>query len=376
MLMSIVGNRPQFVKMAPIAHEIRARGLRDLIVHTGQHYDENMSDVFFREMDIPKPDISLTVEGRSHAQMTAEIMVKLEAVMLEHKPEAIVIYGDTNTTLAAAIVAVKLHIPIAHIEAGPRLYDLSSPEEVNRIFADHMARLRFCPDALSVEHLRKENITQGVTLAGDLMFDSFLHFLPRARKQSTVLKQFGLVGKPYTLLTAHRPNNTDSDTAIAGLLKLCESLKGDVLFAVHPRTKAAFIRAGLWETLNALPHVQLSQPLGYLDILAALDGCERVVTDSGGLQKEAFFAGKPGAVLFNSSPWPYLVTDGWLHCVGSLDDTAPESMLATIATMQPKPTRGDYFGDGRAAKKIVDALIAEGLLPETADQAMRRSASA
>jgi len=373
MLMSIVGNRPQFVKMAPIAHEIRARGLRDLIVHTGQHYDENMSDVFFREMDIPKPDISLTVEGRSHAQMTAEIMVKLEAVMLQHKPEGIVIYGDTNTTLAAAIVAVKLHIPIAHIEAGPRLYDLSSPEEVNRIFADHMARLRFCPDALSVEHLRKENITKGVTLAGDLMFDSFLHFLPRAKAQSTVLNQFGLEGKPYTLLTAHRPNNTDSDLAITRLLALCEMLEGDVLFAVHPRTKAAFIRAGLWEKLQTLPHVHISPPLGYLDILAALDGCARVITDSGGLQKEAFFAGKPGAVLFNSSPWPYLVSDGWLHCVGSLDETDPQPMRATFAAMQPQASRGDYFGDGRAAKIIVDALVAEGLLT-TATSPARASA--
>ena len=362
MLLSIVGNRPQFIKMAPIAAELRARGLSDVIVHSGQHYDENMSDIFFLEMGIPKPDIALVNAERSHARMTAEMMVKFEEVFLQKKPTGIVIYGDTNTTLAAALVAVKMHIPIAHIEAGPRIYDIDTPEEINRIVADHSARLRFCPDWTSVENLAKENITQGVHFTGDLMYDSFQYFLPRAKQQSSLLERLGLQDKPYILVTIHRPNNTDDPKAIARLVALCEQSSMPLLFAVHPRTKAALEREGKWHTLQQLPHVYFTNPLGYLDILAALDGCSQVITDSGGLQKEGYFARKPVINLFHISPWPMLVKDGWINPIGCLSDIDTGTVLAAVKDAKPGSEGENYFGDGGAAKKIVDTLVAHGYI--------------
>ncbi|MFY2060528.1 non-hydrolyzing UDP-N-acetylglucosamine 2-epimerase [Achromobacter xylosoxidans] len=360
MLLSIVGNRPQFIKMAPISTELRARGLADIIVHSGQHYDENMSDIFFREMGIPKPEISLTNIERSHSRMTAEIMIKMEEVFLDRRPTGVVIYGDTNTTLAAALVAVKMHIPIAHVEAGPRIYDLKTPEEINRLVADHAAQLLFCPDAPSVENLKKENIIRGVHLTGDLMYDSFLHFLPRAQAVSTVLERCGLKGEEYALVTIHRPNNTDDPVAIKRLVELCERFPMKLLFAVHPRTKAALQREGMWEHLNSLANVRITEPLGYLDILAALDGASLVLTDSGGLQKEGYFARKPVIALFHISPWPLVVADGWINPIGCLSDIDTDIALAAVHAAKPGRDGGDYFGDGRAAKKIVDLLIEQG----------------
>lgn len=360
MLLSIVGNRPQFIKMAPISAELRARGLADIIVHSGQHYDENMSDIFFKEMGIPKPEISLTNTERSHTRMTAEIMVKMEDVFLQKKPSGVVIYGDTNTTLAAALVAVKMHIPIAHVEAGPRIYDLDTPEEINRLVADHAARIRFCPDVSSVENLRKENITSGVHLTGDLMYDSFLHFLPLARASSTVLDRCGLKDEEFALITIHRPNNTDDPVAIERLVEVCERSPMKLLFAMHPRTKAALQRENKWERLSALPNLRITEPLGYLDILAALDGASLVITDSGGLQKEGYFARKPVVNLFYISPWPLVVADGWINPIGCLSDVSADTVLAAMREGKPGRDGGNYFGDGRAAKKIVDLLIEQG----------------
>ena len=360
MLITVVGNRPQFVKLAPVAHEIRRRSLPSLTVHSGQHFDASMSDVFFDELGIPPPDIQLVVQGRTHARATGEMMAAIEDVLLERRPTGVLVYGDTNTTLAAALAAVKLCLPIAHVEAGPRIYDMRSPEEINRIVADHSSSLRFCPDAASVENLRRENITSGVIETGDAMYDAFEHFRPIARTASRVLDQHGLRDTPFTLLTAHRPNNTDSDVAIARLVELCEAIDGPVLFPVHPRTKAALDRAGLWNALASLAHVRAVPPLGYLDVVAALDGCARVVTDSGGLQKEAFFARKPAIVLFAVSPWPALVDDGWVRPMGSLDETLPADILPAIAAARPARTAGAHFGDGRAATRIVDALEQHG----------------
>lgn len=362
MLLSIVGNRPQFIKMAPISAELEARGIADIIVHSGQHYDENMSDIFFKEMGIPKPEISLVNSERSHSRMTAQIMMMLEDVFLEKKPTGVIIYGDTNTTLAAALVAVKMHIPIAHVESGPRIYDIDTPEEINRLVADHAARLRFCPDMPSVENLKKENITQGVHFTGDLMYDSFLHFLSRAKAQSTVLDRTGLKGEKYALATIHRPNNTDDPVAIQRLLELCERSPVKLLFAVHPRTKAAFQRESKWDSICTLPNVRVTEPLGYLDILAALDGASLVITDSGGLQKEGYFARKPVVNLFYISPWPLLVADGWINPIGCLSEIETDTVLAAIKNAKPGDEGGDYFGDGRAAEKIVDLLIEQGFV--------------
>ena len=362
MLLSIVGNRPQFIKMAPLSAELGRRGYREVIVHSGQHYDQDMSDVFFAEMGIREPDIALTNQERSHARMTAEMMVKFEEVMLRERPSGVVIFGDTNTTLAAALVAVKMHIPIAHVEAGPRIHDINTPEEINRIVADHAARLRFCPDAQSVENLRNESIVAGVYQTGDLMYDSFLHFLPRAKEQSTVLDRSGLTGTPYGLVTIHRPNNTDDPLALRRLVEICKQAPLHLLFAVHPRTRAALHREDLWEVLCRLRNVHVTKPLGYLDILAALDDATLVITDSGGLQKEGYFARKPVVNLFHTSPWPALVSDGWVHPIGTLAEINEQEALAAISSVEAGREGPQYFGDGRASKQIVDLLEQHGFL--------------
>lgn len=369
MMLTVIGNRPQFIKMAPISAEIAKRGLQEHIVHTGQHYDDAMSDVFFREMQIPSPHTQLAVEGKGHAKMTAEMMIKLDEVIDRVNPASMLIYGDTNSTLAAALVASKRHIPIAHVEAGPRTYDMTSPEEVNRIFADYTSVLRFCPDEISVANLARESMTKGVSFSGDLMYDAFMMFSDKAVKESDVVKRFALEGKRYALMTSHRPNNTDSPEAIKGMVQLLEETPMPILFAVHPRTKAALTREGMWEKVNALPNVMIAPPLGYIDLLAALASCEVVLTDSGGLQKEGFFAGKPVLNLFYLTPWPNIEENGWIYNTQCLDKADIAAIHARMAQWRPTTERKPLFGDGNARVKVVDALVEHGFFKSAAAKA-------
>ena len=369
MMLTVIGNRPQFIKMAPISAEIAKRGLREHIVHTGQHYDDAMSDVFFREMHIPSPHTQLAVEGKGHAKMTAEMMVKLDDVLDETGATSMLIYGDTNSTLAAALVASKRHIPIAHVEAGPRTYDMTSPEEVNRLFADYTSKLRFCPDEISVANLARESITEGVSFTGDLMFDAYTLFAEKAAAQSDIVKRLGLEGKPYALMTSHRPNNTDTAEAIKGMVALLEAAPMPILFAVHPRTKAALTRESMWEKVNAMNNVIITGPLGYIDMLAALESCEMVLTDSGGLQKEGFFAGKPVLNLFALTPWPNIEANGWLHNTGYLDNADIKDIHARMLHFRPTAERKPFFGDGTARVKVVDALVKHGFFDAKAAKA-------
>jgi UDP-N-acetylglucosamine 2-epimerase len=360
MLITIVGNRPQFVKMAPVSAELRRRGKGELIIHTGQHFDANMSDIFFDEMRIPAPDVHLAIGERSHARMTAEMLVRLEDELAGRKPEAVLIYGDTNSTLAAALAAVKLQIPIAHVEAGARMHDIDMPEEINRIVADHAARLRFCADHQSVENLAKENVVAGVIETGDLMLDAFRLFAPAARARTELLQRLGIAGKEFALLTAHRPNNTDDPET----LKRCiEALSGSplpVVFAVHPRTHIAFERHGLWTRLEALPNIRLTRALGYTDILTLVQAAAIVVTDSGGLQKEAYFAGKPCLIIFHVTPWPNIRDAGWQKLVQGFDRLDVAAFHADLMDFRPSGPRPRFFGNGEGARKVVDALEEHG----------------
>jgi UDP-N-acetylglucosamine 2-epimerase len=360
--MTVVGNRPQFVKMGPVSAELRSRGHREFIVHTGQHFDENMSGVFFEELGLPRPDLHLHVQGRRHGQMTAEMLGRLEEVMLEQRPPWVLVYGDTNSTLAAALAAVKLQIPLAHVEAGPRIYDIDTPEEINRIVADNAARLRFCPDLPSVQNLAKENLTQGVYFTGDVMYDAFLICSRRAEERSTILDRLQLRQAAFVLLTVHRPNNTDSPEALGRLVELLRGSPMAVVFPVHPRTEAALKRVGLWDTLNALPQVQAIPAVGYLDMLALTNAAQIVFTDSGGLQKEAFFARKPVVVLFYVSPWPQIVESGWLKLCWKDDGIDPDGAIELMHTFRPSGYPGPIFGDGHAAVRIVDVLEQRGWL--------------
>jgi UDP-N-acetylglucosamine 2-epimerase (non-hydrolysing)/UDP-GlcNAc3NAcA epimerase len=356
-LLTVVGNRPQFIKMAPLSAEIRQRGYREFIVHTGQHHDDNMSQVFFDELNLPRPDINLEIGGGTHGQMTATMLAALEPLFIEKKPQGVLVYGDTNSTLAATLAAVKLHIPIVHVEAGPRIYDIDSPEEVNRLVADHSARLRFCPDLVSVQNLAKESITQGVHFSGDVMYDAFLTFSKVAATRSSVLESTGLKpGEPFALLTAHRPNNTDTAEALNRLVLLLKESPIPVVFPVHPRTEAALKKYDLWDTLARYDHIKRLPAVGYLDILNLLNHASVVLTDSGGLQKEGFFAGKPVFVLFYTTPWPQIEACGWQRLSWDGQGIDVPTLLREMTSFTPPDKRPDLFGDGRAAAHIVDVL--------------------
>ncbi|AQS60649.1 UDP-N-acetylglucosamine 2-epimerase (non-hydrolyzing) [Desulforamulus ferrireducens] len=346
--------------MAPVSAEISKRGYKEYIIHTGQHFDDNMSKVFFDELNIPQPNLSLSLGTGSHGKMTALMLMELEIILQEKKPSGVIIYGDTNSTLAAALAAVKLHIPIAHVEAGPRIYDINTPEEINRIVADHAAKLRFCPDIVSVQNLAKENILNGVYFTGDVMFDSYLIFSKVAREKSTIINSLNLNTNEYALLTIHRPNNTDTEDALKRVIKVLENAKMKIVFPVHPRTEAAFKRHGLWESLKAINHAKVIPAVGYLDILELINNAKIVLTDSGGLQKEAFFAGKPVLVLFHTTPWPQIQSCGWQKCCWDNNGIDVNRVIELISSYMPTNRRPNLFGDGNAASKIVDLLENHG----------------
>lgn len=279
-ILSVVGARPQFIKAAPVSRALSRAGIEDILVHTGQHYDANMSDVFFDELGIPQPQANLNVGSGSHAEQTAHMLLRLEPLMVQHHPDAVLVYGDTNSTLAGALVAAKLGLKLAHVEAGLRSFNRTMPEEHNRVLTDHIADLLFCPTQSAVDLLAREGITRGVYMVGDTMFDAVLLFSDLARQRSTILQDLGLEAKSYLLATVHRPYNTDVPENLLAILRALADSGQTVIFPVHPRTR---------QRLPALdaPNVRLVEPVGYLDMLLLEQNACRILTDSGGVQKEA-----------------------------------------------------------------------------------------
>lgn len=355
-LVTIVGNRPQFIKMAPISKLLKERGYNEIIIHSGQHFDYSMSELFFKELEISQPNFHLSITQKTHGRMTAEILLQLEDIFEKIKPENILIYGDTNTTLAAALAAVKLKIPMAHVESGPRIYDIDTPEEINRIVADHASRIRFCPDIPSIQNLAKENITDGVYLTGDVMYDAYLYFSEVSKKKSTILDDLNLTSQEFLFLTVHRPNNTNGKEILENMLSTLKNIKYKVVFAVHPRTEQSFKTHNLWDALNNLSNLLVIPALGYLDTLALVNNCKCVLTDSGGLQKEAYFAKKDCLVLFYTTPWPQIRDSGWQKVVGCFDKINSEIVSEEIESFNKDRSYDDFFGNGTAAKIIVDLL--------------------
>lgn len=358
-IVTIVGNRPQFIKMAPLSQELKLRGYKELILHTGQHFDENMSQVFFEELNIPSPDIHLSISGKSHGRMTGEMLIQIEEILLKYMPNGVLIYGDTNSTLAAALAAVKLKIPVAHVESGPRIYDLKTPEEVNRIVADHVSQLRFCPDTISVQNLEKESIIDGVYFTGDLMFDSFVKFSQEALLKSKIINQLNIQHRSYALMTVHRPDNTGSVESLNRIIELIKGTPLDIIFPMHPRTEAAFKQYNLWGEIASLQNIRIISPVGYLDMLELINHSTIVITDSGGLQKEAFFAGKPLVVLYFTTPWPQIEASRWLECCWKGNGIDVERIIDLIKNFSVPTIKPTLFGDGNAAIKIVDILEKE-----------------
>lgn len=345
---SVVGARPQFVKAAPVSHELRKHH-KEVLIHTGQHYDDNMSDAFFRALDIPDPDFNLGIGSGSHGRQTGQMLEALEGVLERVGPDVVLVYGDTNSTLAGALAAAKLQIPLGHVESGLRSYNRTMPEEINRVIADHVANLLLCPTATAVQNLRREGITSDVHLVGDVMYDVALQSREAARKRRKV-EALGLDPKGYLLVTVHRPSNADNATNLKSILTALGRSKEVVVFPIHPRTRAAIAL----HKLKAPGNVRVLDPLDYLDFLDLLMNARRVITDSGGVQKEAFFAGVPCLTLRQETEWPETIADGWNTLVG----TDPDRILKALKASDPGTPRGDYFGDGHAARRIREAMEA------------------
>jgi UDP-N-acetylglucosamine 2-epimerase len=348
-IVSVVGARPQFIKSAPVSLAIADAGHEEYLVHTGQHYDYEMSDIFFDEMGINKPSINLNVRARSHAQQTSQMMVGIEAVLLTHKPDIVLVYGDTNSTLAGALAAVKLQIKLAHIEAGLRSFNREMPEEHNRVLTDHCSELLFCPTQTAVDNLVHEGIHKGVHLVGDTMYDAALQFGGIATQRSKILLKLGLIPKGYLLVTIHRPYNTDKPDVLTAIMSSFHRVDETIVFPIHPRTLQT-INA---EHINIPPNVNAIEPVGYLDMLMLEQNARLIVTDSGGIQKEAYFFSVPCITLRPETEWVETTNSGWNVIVG----TDTERILTAIRTHKsPKLPPSQLFGDGHSSEIIVNLL--------------------
>jgi UDP-GlcNAc3NAcA epimerase len=345
-IITVIGARPQFIKAAPLAAAFRTEGISEEIIHTGQHYDPAMSDVFFEQLNIPAPRWNLNCGGGTHGAMTGTMLAGIEQILLEARPDMVLVFGDTNSTLAGALAAAKLHIPVAHVEAGLRSFNRRMPEELNRICTDHLSDLLFCSSETGREQLAREGITRGVHVAGDIMADVFLTTLASVRAGTA-----GNGGAAYdartrqALMTLHRPANTDDPARLRGIFAALCSSDVEITFPVHPRT----VRVMQEHALRPPSNVRCTEAAAYRDLVALLDRSDFVLTDSGGLQKEAYWAGKPCITLREETEWTELVDAGWNVLTGA-------DSPAIVRAMQ-HPPRGEahpvLYGDGNAASRIV-----------------------
>jgi UDP-GlcNAc3NAcA epimerase len=350
-VLTIVGNRPQFVKAAAVSRRLRERHA-EVLLHSGQHYDDELSAVFFRELDLPAPDHELDVGSGDPAWQVATIMHALEPVAQKLRPQLVLVYGDTNTTLAGALSAAKLGLPLAHVEAGMRSFDDSMPEERNRILADHLAELRLCSTPTAVKNLGAEGISEGIHLVGDVMADLTLMSTGLAEERSDALERFGVRPSSYLLVTVHRAGNVDEQAPLARLVELLEALPLPAVFPIHPRTRARLEASGALARLEAADDLLLSRPLGYLDFLKLLRHATAVLTDSGGVQKEAYLLEVPCLTLRDSTEWVETVELGWNRLVG-LDS---EGVLEALETFGKPSRHPELYGGGRAGERLVEAI--------------------
>lgn len=355
-VVTVVGARPQFIKAAAVSRAIRddpARRILEVIVHTGQHFDDNMSKVFFEELSIPQPDYDLEISGGSHGEMTGRMLTEVERVLLAERPDWVLVYGDTNTTLAGALAAVKLHQPVAHVEAGLRSFNRRMPEEINRIVADRLSTLLFCPTETAATNLRNEGIVDGVHRCGDVMFDVSLFYRDRARERSRVLTTLGLEQKRFALATCHRAENTDDRHRLEAILAALQRISKDlaVVLPMHPRTRKMIGEFALDALLGG---VTVIEPQPYLDMIALEQAAALILTDSGGVQKEAFFFDVPCVTLREETEWVETVNAGANVLVGADGDRIVAAVKS--ARDDRRASRPQPYGDGQAARCIVDVL--------------------
>jgi UDP-GlcNAc3NAcA epimerase len=356
---SIVGARPQFIKASAVSRRIRLMNeeagcerVREILVHTGQHYDDNMSKVFFDELEIREADYNLGVGSGSHGAQTGRMLEKLEPVLQDEKPDVVVVYGDTNSTLAGALAAVKLHILVGHVEAGLRSFNRRMPEEINRVVADHVSDLLFCPTDTAVANLEREGISRGVHRVGDVMYDCALYYAQKAESRKNLLTRLNLSPGQYALVTIHRAENTDDlqrlTSIFRGLNRVAETGL-PIIVPLHPRTKKCL--SGLSVELH--DGVRLLTPVSYLDMIVMEKNAKVILTDSGGVQKEAYFFEVPCVTLRDETEWLETVESGWNVLAGAVEEKIEEAVARASA-----PTRrGDFYGDGDAARRILGILL-------------------
>lgn len=343
---SIVGARPQFIKVAAVARALD--GHSHLVAHTGQHYDANMSAVFFDELALPKPDFDLAIGSGLHGAQTGAMLAALEPILLAAAPDWVLVYGDTNSTLAGALAAAKINLRVAHIEAGLRSFNRRMPEEINRVVADHVSDLLFCPSAVAVAHLRAEGITRGVHEVGDVMADALAPLSARARERSTILARLGLRARNYLLATLHRAENTDDASRLRDIVDALNTLGEPVVLPLHPRTRGCLERIGA----QLESHIAVIDPLGYLDMLQLTQHARLVLTDSGGLQKEAYWLGIPCVTLRDETEWVETVDAGWNILVGA----DRERIVRAATSFAPPAVHPPLYGGGHASERIVRIL--------------------
>ncbi|MCI5156841.1 MAG: UDP-N-acetylglucosamine 2-epimerase (non-hydrolyzing) [Candidatus Electrothrix sp. AUS1_2] len=354
-IVTVVGARPQFIKTVPLSRALRYfSGVSEILVHTGQHFDKNMSDVFFNELEIQQPKYNLGISGSSHGAMTGQQLAAIEQVLVDERPDMVLVYGDTNSTLAGALAAVKLHIPVAHVEAGLRSFNRKMPEEINRTLTDHAADLLFAPTETAVKNLTNEGLREKAYLVGDIMYDAALYYAEKAEQKSDILRSLNVQPKGYILTTVHRAENTDDPVRLRNIVAMLSRLakQRTVVFPLHPRTRNALVQSGLQDSLTGC---MMIDPVGYLDMVMLEKNAQYIVTDSGGVQKEAYFHKVPCITLRDETEWVELVELGW----NRLGSPREQINLADILIRDSFAMREgkNSYGDGRAARHIAKLML-------------------
>lgn len=347
-VLTVIGARPQFIKAAAVSRVLRQENT-EVLLHTGQHYDYLMSEVFFQELEIPQPEYNLEVGSAGHSAQTGEMLIRMEPIFEQERPDYVLVYGDTNSTLAGALTASKLSIPVAHVEAGLRSFNRAMPEEINRVLTDHVSRFLFCPSQQAVGNLKLEGITSGIHVVGDVMYDAVLRYTEAAEKKSNILHLLDLTRGKYLLATLHRQGNVDNTERLFDFLGTLSLTNEVVVFPAHPRTLKAIQSAGFSLGKN----IMLIDPVGYLDMLWLEKNARMILTDSGGMQKEAYWAGVPCVTLREETEWVETVQTGW-NVVAGMDQAR---IMEAVRGFVPPSSRPSLFGDGDASLKIVRHLM-------------------
>jgi UDP-N-acetylglucosamine 2-epimerase len=349
-ILTVIGNRPQFVKAAAVSRVLREHH-DEVLIHTGQHHDDELSAIFFEELDVPRPERQLHISGGTNTDQTGRMLRELGPLIATERPELVLVYGDTNSTLAGGLAAAQAHVPVVHVEAGMRSFDRRMPEELNRVLTDHLSDLLLCSSQTAVDNLAREHVAGRVVMVGDVMVDVALLFQPRAKADGRVLRDAGVRPDAFVLATSHRAGNVDVPERLRRLVDLLLALDEPVVLPLHPRTGARLDAAGWLDELQAADHVSLTPPLGYLAFTALLTNARAVLTDSGGVQKEAYLAGVPCVTMRDTTEWVETVDAGWNVLVDLDRDAALAALQHT-----PPAQRPELYGDGRAGERVVAAI--------------------